>query len=205
MAPSQPNRGLPRSMTTSFSTVSPMFRRLFSRRRNRSRERDEAASPFVADDESSRPPGAAQSRDFDKRCVVTFEGGRGTIRVVEQSFLQPDPRAPATAAASNAGLSAGSLEQEPSYQSREPQTPVRGEKSLPPLPQQQPPPSVDDINDVVQRMDELSRRMDAMYDTLCEGFQRMDAKLNRMHALIEAAAVKTAAHERLRELRAHYQ
>ncbi|KAI0841487.1 hypothetical protein F5Y06DRAFT_259617 [Hypoxylon sp. FL0890] len=212
MAPSNPTRGLRRSVSSTLDGVT----RLFSRHRTSHRgDRDQAASPFVADDESSRPQAsqASQGQQFDKRCVVTFESGRGTIRVVRQSFAAPEPRTPPTPPTSSEGLSSGFLSQELPHEVIEPCGTAEHfhpslllseeEHELSEFPQFLQNPrqllTADDANDLKQRVLEMSKKLDIMHKTMCEGLRAMDAKLNRMHALLESAAIKAAAQENLHE------
>ncbi|KAI0106152.1 hypothetical protein F4776DRAFT_646667 [Hypoxylon sp. NC0597] len=167
---------LRRSVSTTFAGVPPMFRRML--RRRSSGNQNQAATSLMGNESSEA--------QFDKRCVVTFESGRGTIRAVRQSFV-PEEEAPG---ASNDELaqqesSAASLAEirtltpEPSEEAE--LALYRRQSQL--LLDLQPATEAEELK---QHILELSQKIDLVLEKLYEGFGRVEAKLNMLQAAVQA-------------------
>ncbi|OTA60823.1 hypothetical protein K449DRAFT_76939 [Hypoxylon sp. EC38] len=177
MAPETSVHRLRRSVSTTFAGVTPMFRRIL-RRRNSSNQHNQSASSLI-DNESSRA-------QFDKRCVVTFESGRGTIRAVRNSFV-PEAGIP------------GALD-ENLIQRESPAASLGEIRTLSPEFSDEPelagyhhqsqlardPQPTNEVDELKQQIRELSQKMDLVIEKLFEGFGRVEAQLNMLEALMHA-------------------
>ncbi|KAI1413576.1 hypothetical protein F5Y13DRAFT_26453 [Hypoxylon sp. FL1857] len=196
MASPKENRKLRRSVSATLSSVPPMFRRLFSRRRSLRRgAQDRGMSPFVSDDELPQTPNS--EAQFDKRCVVTFESGRGTIRQIPQIPV-PEPRTPR---ASSEGLVAEFQDPGPSSQrSAKGKNPARPLSFVPPTEYDTSWDAPDTstvrgetsgagYDEVRQHVFGISHNVHVLYDELCERFERIEAQLNYLETQLEESGV----------------